>query len=106
MLRFEHEGKSYRLKFHHDRDYVVRKTIMGEVQFRAARGGLTTAVVEVDENGQWKEAFIGQAFCHPQDNFCKETGRRVALEDLFKENGDILTKDFKSAINTAYWNRK
>lgn len=104
MLKFEHEGKQYRLKFFHDRESTVNGKMHNNM-FVASRGGLTTAEVDVlTSEGQWQTEFVGTAFCHPQDNFCKETGRRVALEDLFRLNLD-LTKSLKRAINTAYWNR-
>jgi hypothetical protein len=104
MIKFQYDGKQWRLKFFHERDVAENNSS----QMFASRGGLTTVILDtMGEDGKWTEfGAFGQAFCHPQDNFCKETGRRVALEDLFKAHEGGISKAMKKAINTAYWTRK
>lgn len=46
------------------------------------RGGMT---VVYSPSKELDAIFIHVAFCHPNDNFCKKEGRKVALEKLNKE---------------------
>ncbi len=44
----------------------------------------------------------GRAWCHENDNFCKETGRKLALTRAVKD----LPKEQRKAVWEAYLNRK
>ncbi len=44
----------------------------------------------------------GRAWCHEKDNFCKETGRKLALTRAIKD----LPKEQRKLVWGAYLNRK
>jgi hypothetical protein len=46
--------------------------------------------------------YIGTSTCHPNDNFNKEEGRKLAIERLCKN----LNPSFSKKIKETYYNRK
>ena len=65
---------------HHDIPVAVtRRGPLASVR----TGRLTEArVVARNKGGSWVEIISGCAWCNPNDQFCRETGRRVALRRM------------------------
>ena len=53
-----------------------------------AHGGLTLAIKTVDNT-----LYVGYAKCHSKDNYCKQTGRNLALKRLQNSPIEITTKE-------------
>ena len=70
----EHQGKPYRIRVSHHRERDENGKAL-------PRGGVTVVVFE-DENRAPVAA--AQAFCSPKDNFCRRTGRNVAIGRVIK----------------------
>ena len=67
------EGHTFRFGFHH-----------GEFT--------TTCIIERETTfGEWQRVAQAVSVCHPSDNFCKETGRKIALLRALKDNGYFST---------------
>jgi hypothetical protein len=66
-MRFELNGKDYRVFFTHHNPA------------QDAVGGTLASIESADENDENFECYEGYAQLHPSDNFCKETGRKLAL---------------------------
>ena len=49
--------------------------------------------------------FTGVALCHPSDNFCKETGRKLALQRALDAAWRVLAKEDRTRIWSAYFQR-
>lgn len=48
-------------------------------------------------------AFSGKSFCHPNDNYCKETGRKLAIRkalDSMRETDPELRKTIREIFKT------
>lgn len=92
MIKVEFERQLYSLRFMHNRQI-----------------GMTVASLDPlprEKGEKAKETgIVGMARCHPMDNYCKETGRRIALNDLTSSHKDVLPKEFRAEIWKAYWNR-
>lgn len=70
----------YRLGHYHYDDYSF-----GEAKWTLnSRGGMTVAYKIVGENREAEtvDLEVGAAFCSPEDNYCKSTGRQVASKAL------------------------
>jgi hypothetical protein len=65
--------------------YVDKKT-----DVVSAKGGQTVCAMKIDGN-----EYIGLAFCSKQDNFCKESGRKIAVLRAFTHYWDYI-KSIKS----------
>jgi len=93
MLRVTHDGCKAEIRFYHGR------LKPGEVE---GRTGIVTdesrrcssAVLLIDG----KLANDGMAVCHPNDNFCRATGRKRSLVDALWG----LPRDFRKAIWEEY----
>jgi hypothetical protein len=102
MIPFEYEGKQYKLLFRYGFD---------------KRGRRTTTAFVCEQGKNMPVLFEGTSICSLDDNFDKETGRQVALEQLIgsaKGEPDLtfplLSKlrydagnQFSKAVNRAYW---
>lgn len=62
---------------------------------------------EVRENATL--TLVGNAMCHTQDNFCKDTGRKYALKRALEtkdsQNKPILSKEEREVVWETYLNR-
>lgn len=54
---------------------------------------ITAVTVEIGD-----QSHLGYAICHPNDNFCKETGRRVAL----KRGLEVFNKQQRTEVWDQY----
>lgn len=95
MLKFVSNEKEYRLRFQHH---------------NPGREGQTFALLEVMRLGndppkeRVEEVLIGSARCHPVDQYIKETGRQVALQNLLLRNP--ISRELRGKILSAYFTRK
>lgn len=83
---------------------TLQKSITGEIKFvTKAKGGNSYAVEKLPISafselkiGSTIRFSIGEAKCHPEDNFCKKTGRELAEQkaeyQVFKVVRIILTE--------------
>jgi hypothetical protein len=74
--------------FYHKRNYSMNKYLESCV---AARGGSTFYLEEIPawlfdqlKEGDFFEKKVGKAKCHPDDVYCKKTGREEALRQAKK----------------------
>jgi hypothetical protein len=101
MMKFEYNGKQYRLFFSH-----------GGKDGHKSRFRKTTAmIVEQPDDYDSKTSprleilFKGESINRDTSAFpyVKETGRQIALERLYTQTGD---EEFNRAIRKAYWTAK
>jgi hypothetical protein len=70
----------------------------------------TECIVEENVGGEWKLLAFGVAMLHPTDNFCKETGRKIALRkalaasSYFTPRNSIATQMLGRNRRRAMWN--
>jgi hypothetical protein len=81
------EGKESKLTFQHIREHNEIAALCTEM---AEDGPATqpTVVTWVDlrpAEGDYAPFASGHAFTHPNDNFCRETGRKIALTRLLRD---------------------
>jgi hypothetical protein len=69
-------------------------------QIPIGSNGTTTATLSSPEG---IVMFEGKANCHPNDNYCKETGRVLALQDMTRTIDDA---SIKHELWEVYKNRK
>jgi hypothetical protein len=74
-MRFKLNGKDYRVFFTHHNPA------------QDAVGGTLASIESADENDENFECYEGYAQLHPSDNFCKETGRKLALARALENSG-------------------
>lgn len=85
-LKFEFQGKQYKIGFTHK----------GKIY-----GGTTCFIKCADD-----EVAIGRTNLHPSDNFCRETGRKLALtRALHVYFGAYENKAFRRACWNCYFTR-
>jgi hypothetical protein len=95
MILFEHNGRKFKLLFRYGYDYRDRRCVVAFV---------------CEQGKNMPVLFEGISRCSLEDNFCKETGRRVALQyleqDVIRKNvgiGDV--SGFLNRLTTAYMYR-
>lgn len=99
-MRFEINGNPYQVAFEHnilswlEYDDTVRHDIKG----------FTTAILYSGTNGNRVDLDIAFAICSASDNFCKETGRKVALRRMLDRVG--WDRDARRAVWQAYWRER
>ena len=82
--------------------------MQNRIKFHYVRQGMRqmTVATEVDEAGD--ELAMGFAFCSPEDQhmFCKETGRRLAMERMKSDDQSFHAKFTGHSANdvAAYFN--
>lgn len=81
-MKINIDGRNYSFKFYHENPatHTTRLNKIGEeipVRIVPAPERATTCVV-FNENGD--EVTRGTANVHPDDNFCKEKGRQIAIK--------------------------
>lgn len=74
------------------------------VTFRRLKTGYTFAFFQVLEPAGFVTAETASALCSPQDQFCKETGRKLALQRLLSEV--FQDRDKRKLVWQAYFARK
>ena len=77
----EHEGRLYSLAFRHSADTDGRFTRSTMAVVKRS----VSASTAPDASHAWETILVGIAVCHPQDQFCKETGRRRALRTAYRK---------------------
>lgn len=90
------------VRFYHHRYYadIMLPTYIGRMtgDTPETKGGCTVAVVKTPDGRR----FAGFALCSKSDNFCKNTGRCIALgraiREYQEEEGDIEALGFASEI--------
>lgn len=71
-----------------DRPYHIRvfhSRVLDENGVPSARGGSTTVVLQSHKHG--RELAAATAYCSDKDNFCRRTGRNVAIGRAVKKLG-------------------
>ena len=106
------EGSTVVLEFQHHRgrgrcrSVVPRYTYARLVEFVAGDANPPSGFAGrpwVRVSGGWEATIDGAAArCSPDDQFCRETGRRVALRRLAKDSGSVLVS---AAIRQYFANR-
>lgn len=89
-MRFNFDGREYSIKFRYD---SVEDKKKGKYRI------LTTAIINPINGGVPK---VGFSDCSPKDQFCKETGRLLALMRAATPDGVAFT----DVVLRAYNNRK
>lgn len=94
-MKVELGGKRYRIGFRHQTQPVPQGFGMTFSKQLLDRHTLCTLR---DENGEIVN--VGRAFLNPQDNFCKATGRRLALKRAieyfsYEDRKDIWEQYFR-----------
>lgn len=92
-MRFQIDGKEVYVHFHHIPDEPEEGFICTEV------------VIESDhpEIAALGGQIFGRAFCHPNDQFCKRTGRKIALERALYVEDDKHERIISRAFTTPFW---
>lgn len=90
MIRFELDGKKYRIEWQH-----------GWQETRCFVGPVDTTKDNFDSLTENKDYFIGWAYLHPKDNFCKETGRKISLSKAIQG----WSRAHRSVVWAAYHGR-
>jgi hypothetical protein len=93
MLRLEFEGKPIEVRFYHK--ILLPTEVFGFIG-RDVEESRRCTMVKIHYHGEL--AAEGISVCHSDDNFCRATGRKIALEDaLF-----TLCKEFRTAVWKEY----
>lgn len=85
-MKFTYDGKNYRIGFKHNLDE-----------------GTTFAFIKEDGD-PWNAVIVGTSFCSAEDNFCYETGRKVALARALEDYAP--DREFRKAAWAGYHSRK
>lgn len=73
--------QGYKVRVHHQRETLDVLTLTGINKFLSARGGSTTIELTTPDG----KTAIGESRCSLQDNFCRRTGSKLALERAFQK---------------------
>ena len=90
MLGFTFDGQAYEIQFRHGQS--CPPNVPMEVRS-------TACTIFIGHALHWYE---GRSWCHGNDQFSKETGRKLALERALTGR----TRDFRTAAWKAYFARK
>ena len=99
-MRVEVAGKPYQITFQH----VIHPWLEFDDNLRHLVRGYTTALLYSGTNGY--QGVLDKAYtaCSASDNFCKETGRKVALRRLLENVR--WDREARRAVWQAYWRSK
>lgn len=98
---YAHNGTTYRIHFIHTNPATDP---WREYNEDSRTYGTSAQLLKVLPDGTWESVGWGFSYLHPNDMYCKETGRRIALANLaFTVYPD--DKASRSALWNAYWNR-
>lgn len=73
-------------KFIHLRTYKYGAGMFSPAKLLSEKGGLTIAYRKLD-NG---DVEVGEAYCNPQDNFCRRIGRAISTGRINAGKGRII----------------
>lgn len=98
---FSYDGKEYVISFEYSE---------GDIPNTELRGRVTRCwVVKAGDDRQYS-VLKGTAWCHPNDQFAREIGRKLALERALVTALALRVKararEFRTAAWKAYWGRK
>lgn len=103
MLRFTNSnGQTFGLHFNY---------IDGEDFGQGGSSKITEAVIHESQkvDGRWEDSAlaVGSAVCHPSDQFCRETGRKLALSRALQAGWHGQHNyEFRQWFWTAYFGRR
>ena len=92
-MTFEYAGEEYRITFKHDR---LPLPTAPDIMVRGTR-------CLIGPEGAIR--YVGCSYCHPSDNFCRETGRKIALKKALLWYDNELWRGFRTAAWKAYLGR-
>ena len=79
----------------------IEYSIIFKHETKNVRDRHTYCIIELSEN---RQILVEEdAYCHPNDNFCKETGRKLALARALKALG--VPVEFRREAWLCYLNR-
>lgn len=91
-MEFTYNGQTFEIQF---RYYEFDdQTIKGKVT--------CCCIVAPGMLGLVRETY-GIAQCHPDDQFCKETGRKIALRRALAKSFHVFDKDERKNLRRAAW---
>lgn len=99
-MRFEVGEQQYSVDF----DHVILPRAEYDCAVHHCIRGATYAVLQTGQNGNRKVIADAFALCSASDNFCKETGRKLALRRLLDHTG--WSREARRAVWQAYWRSK
>ncbi len=85
MLKLEYDGREVNVRFSHR--FV-------DTEFNGKRRCTWAQVIFPNDNME----FDGESTCHPKDNFCKSTGRKLALANAMMD----FDRDLRKAVWKVY----
>lgn len=92
MLRVNHDGRNIHIKFYYSTIwYNWQNIFVNGLPIIDERRITKVKIYFPDESTE----FQGRSICHPADNFCKSTGRKLALANAMK--------NFDRNLRTAIW---
>ena len=89
-MTFEYAGEQYRITFSHNEIYPLPTD--QSVLVRGTRCDFKRGAMPIGLYGN------GYSYCHPNDNFCRETGRKLALARALR----VHIRPFRTAAWKAY----
>jgi hypothetical protein len=108
MIRFNHDGNNFVLKFNHPTlpatDIAEQFGIIVSDNLEGERRCSVVSLECLDSDGEPTDVFEGIAVVNPKDNFSKITGRRLALTDLMEmlKDHDLGSKEFCTKLWDEY----
>ena len=90
MIYTTYNGAKFAIQFRYDEEFDGTRS--------------TQCCIYVLINEMWLDVGRAWAFQNKNDNFCKETGRKIALERALNDSR-YDTKDFRTVIWLSYLNR-
>lgn len=109
MLKFEFNGTKYAIDFTHPIE--VERKGGKNVTHRTTKCELLINTSSVPTRTIFNTLSDGYSYCHPNDKFDKEIGRKKALKTAFdnlalSEDASVHGKDFRKTAWNCYFNRK
>ncbi len=91
MLKLKHDGREINVRFDHSITRICSVTDTEFTELDDERRCTWAQVIFPDEH----MIFNGEAICHPKDNYCKSTGRKLALT--------VAMKSFDRDLRKTIW---
>ncbi len=88
MLKLEYDGREVNVRFSHSFTGLCRVVGAKFPELDYERRCTWVQVIFPNDN----TVFNGEAICHPKDNYCKSTGRKLALANAMKDFGRNLRR--------------
>ncbi len=93
-MTFEYAAQEYRISFKHG-------TLALPTAPNVTCRGTSCRIEQV--HGIYRR--VGNSYCHPNDNFCRETGRKLALKNVLDWRCGERWRIFRTAAWKAYLER-